>query len=261
MQRKVDAMNGRVPQSSSKTNEKQKPTTSTPEEIKKEDEEKVRRNWMAMIILFIVTICIAYLLPDDSSMFIVIGAVVVIPLHIMGLWLLFTGSKVSDITKVMVVGYFAIATIGLILPEPVYQTWKDMKASVRAANHPTFFKEAFGSSSPAASTEVTHEVKSHWVKFDPDVYTLAEDNNGNPDDESVIVDGPPDEYVELPPIPTGVVFDIYCPGGRMFLWENDQSKGWFQDCGTKIGHFNGMLHAGVAAKYAPEVLVSVKLQY
>lgn len=199
--------------------EKNKKEAKTPEEIKKEEEEAARKNWMALIVLFIVTISIAYMLPDDSSMFIVIGAVVVIPLHIMGLWLLFTGSKVSEVTKVMVIGYFAIAVVGLILPEPIYQTWKDTKASVNAANRPTFFKEVF-SASPSAGGGESKKEEGMWMLFDPDVYTLARPG----DRESIFIDDP-ETWVQLPEVPKGFEAIVACGSASMKIYWKDVPDG------------------------------------
>lgn len=103
--------------------------------------------------------------------------------------------------------------------------------------------------------EPQSKMKGRWMKFDSEIYTLA---NGDP--ESIIVDNP-EVWTPLPKFPTGYRFNVYCGEGVMkVFWKGGPQYGKKFKCGEKIGDNLENLFIAVAPNTKDSEIISVWME-
>lgn len=141
MQRRVDVLNNKPPKQklTSAPSQKKEESKGESDKITPKDKWKVR----LLAALFFAVVITSYILPDGVSKLITLGAIVLIAMHLYGMWVLVIEGKISSSGKMLILGYFLILVAAFLLPQPTYQLWQDIKETRDKMNRPGFFKETF----------------------------------------------------------------------------------------------------------------------
>jgi len=218
MQRKVDAMNGRVPTPSTKSGEK--PTTTTTKKslwdklyAGKDDDGKKLTLYIIAILVAYAAARIAPILNGDGVVYRGVAALIV--LHF--IWT-FSPGKAGKMTWFIVGGMLAYFVLAWAYPKDAPRaldaSWKiSGKVMASIANGLESTNDNYGKISAVADSGDSQQEEGMWMLFDPEIYTLARPG----DRESIFIDDP-ETWVQLPEVPDGFEAEVACGSASMKIY-------------------------------------------